>query len=251
MRAPIRLVVAAMLTLFSISVVSILLTHRATDEAEILSTMRSIQRNVSDATVERTDTFLLEAGEEAQLAVRLLESGTIEKGAGLEDYFAGVLQTSPELSGIFYGTESGEFLFVNRTDEVSPNGFRTKAITVDAGSRVVDLTFHDEDFRFRTSQLNVEDTYDPRVRPWYGAAVAAAGEMIITDPYVFFSSQEPGVTAALPVLGSDGEVQGVVRVDVSLTQLSDFLVELRLGKNGSAFIVNRTGEVIAPSATAA
>ena len=130
MRAPIRLVVAAMLTLFSISVVSILLTHRATDEAEILSTMRSIQRNVSDATVERTDTFLLEAGEEAQLAVRLLESGTIEKGAGLEDYFAGVLQTSPELSGIFYGTESGEFLFVNRTDEVSPNGFRTKAITV-------------------------------------------------------------------------------------------------------------------------
>ena len=244
-RVSIRLILGAMLALFSISEIGILLTQRATTEGEIISGMRSILDNVSGSTLERTDSFLQEAQNDAALTVQLLESGTVSPDDGLEGLFGGILRNSPELSGIFYGTASGEFLFVNRSDEVGRNGFRTKSITVDDGSRIVDLTFRDADFQAMTSRLDPEDTYDPRTRPWYEAAADSSGDLTLTDPYVFFSSQEPGVTAALPVRGEDGDIQGVVGVDVSLSQLSEFLVDLRLGDNGSAFIVNRGGEVIA------
>ncbi len=234
-----------MLALFSVSVGGILWTQRATTESEIISEMRSILANVSDGTLARTESFLTEAQSDAALAAYLIESGTLESGPELEDYFAGILRNSPDLSGIFYGTENGEFLFVDRSDVAGPSGFRTKTITVDDETRLVQLSFRDSALQLHTTTVDPEDTYDPRSRPWYTAAVAAGGDPVITDPYVFFTSQEPGVTAAFPVFNTDGDVQGVVGVDVSLRQLSEFLGNLRLGGSGTAFIVNRSGEVIA------
>ncbi len=244
-RFPIRLVVAAMLGLFAVSVIGILWTHRVTTESEVIGGMRSILANVSDGTVARSDAFLREIQDDVALTSQLLESGTLEFGPQLEDYFGSVLRNSPNASGIFYGTADGEFLFVNRDDQGGPAGFRTKTISLEDGARIVDLVFRDADFEIQSSAVDPEDTYDPTVRPWYSAAVAAGGDLVITDPYVFYTSQEPGVTTALPVFDLEGDIAGVVGVDVSLSQLSSFLRELRLGPSGTAFIVNRSGEVIA------
>ncbi|MEM6578393.1 MAG: ATP-binding protein, partial [Pseudomonadota bacterium] len=66
-----------------------------------------------------------------------------------------------------------------------------------------------------------------------------------TDPYIFFTAQSPGITAATPVLGAQDRVQGVVGVDIEIAELSGFLSQLRVGQNGAAFILNRNGDVIA------
>ena len=245
MRVPIRLLVVVMLGLFAASVVAILWRHRATTESEIVSGMRAILTNVSDVTLTRSESFLADAQGDAQLAVLLMESGTLSWETELEDYFGRVLQDSPSASGMFYGSESGDFLFVDRTDELGPAGYRTKKISVSGGQRAVDLTFRNAEFDVQEMRVDPEDTFDPRTRPWYAEAVAAGGQPIVTDPYVFFTRQEPGVTAAVSVLDPDGNVQGVVGVDISLIQLSEFLGELRLGDNGLAFIVTKSGGVIA------
>ncbi|MEL6376980.1 MAG: ATP-binding protein, partial [Pseudomonadota bacterium] len=88
------------------------------------------------------------------------------------------------------------------------------------------------------------DRYDPRERPWYKAAKEQRSS-IWTDPYIFFTSQSPGITAATPVISRTALVQGVVGVDIEINELSNFLSQLRVGKSGAAFILNRNGDVIA------
>jgi signal transduction histidine kinase/CheY-like chemotaxis protein len=65
--------------------------------------------------------------------------------------------------------------------------------------------------------------YDPRVRPWYKAAVSA-GKPIWTQAYVFASSGELGVTYAEPVFNANGELWGVLGVDLTLGALSQTLL---------------------------
>jgi len=60
--------------------------------------------------------------------------------------------------------------------------------------------------------------YDPRTRPWYvvGAAVAAP---VWTNPYAFYTTQDPGITFTLPVRDASG-LRGVTAVDFLLDDLT-------------------------------
>lgn len=60
--------------------------------------------------------------------------------------------------------------------------------------------------------------YDPRVRPWYAAA-AAAPEATWTEPYTFYTTQDPGITFALPVRDAAG-LRGVAALDFLLDDLT-------------------------------
>ena len=62
---------------------------------------------------------------------------------------------------------------------------------------------------------------------------------------MFFTSQKPGITSASPVYDPDGELLGVFGVDIEIDEISDFLSKLKIGKNGKAFIVSKSGDVIA------
>ena len=68
---------------------------------------------------------------------------------------------------------------------------------------------------------------------------------IWTDPYIFFTSQSPGITAASPVFAEEGGLQGVVGVDIEIDAISDFLSRLNIGESGAALILNQNGDVIA------
>jgi PAS domain S-box-containing protein len=100
------------------------------------------------------------------------------------------------------------------------------------------------EFAIVETRPDLADTYDPRVRPWYKSAQSER-DTVWTDPYIFFSSQTPGITIAAPVTAESGDLQGVIGVDIEISAISDFLSELRIGENGTALIVNRNGDVIA------
>ncbi len=85
---------------------------------------------------------------------------------------------------------------------------------------------------------------DPRERPWYLAALAAAGQVGWSDPYRFQSLKLPGVTAAIT-----WETQGEIRVlafDLLLGQILDFLGGLPLGSEGRAFLLDAGGGLYLP-----
>ena len=88
------------------------------------------------------------------------------------------------------------------------------------------------------------DDYDPRLRPWYGGAVST-GKLYWSDVYIFFTDQKPGVTVSLPIIADNGELRGVLGLDIDLEQLSAFLAGLQIGRSGRAMIIDEAGRLVA------
>src|SRR5690606_15733873 len=80
--------------------------------------------------------------------------------------------------------------------------------------------------------------YDPRTRPFYrlAAAAAAARRGVWTPPYVFEGQDVPGITYALP-LYRDGALRGVFTIDFDLARLSELARELRFSPRGRVVVL--------------
>ncbi|NJO21236.1 MAG: diguanylate cyclase, partial [Spirulinaceae cyanobacterium RM2_2_10] len=55
------------------------------------------------------------------------------------------------------------------------------------------------------------------------------------------------ITPSLPLYGADGELLGVLGVDLQLAQLGDFLQEQRFGHQGHVYVVEASGQLVASS----
>ena len=209
---------------------------------------RDIMQNIADLTMTQSRNHLQLAQGAAHLTKRLLASDVVGSGDrhqdALERYFLDQLSLYPHFAGIYVGMPNGDFFYVSRSDVHTPGGYRTKAITHPQGQKQTRLVWRDRTGAAVAESMDPEDTYDPRQRPWYIKALAT-GEIIWTDPYIFFTSQKPGITVAGPILRDGGMLQGIVGVDIEIDELSTFIGKLRIGKHGRAFLLNSNGDVVA------
>jgi adenylate cyclase len=90
--------------------------------------------------------------------------------------------------------------------------------------------------------------YDPRDRPWYKAAVKTR-QAVWSDIYLFVARPILGITASLPIYSESGNLRGVIAIDLTLSQIDDFLRQLKIAKTGQAFILEPSGEIVATSTT--
>jgi len=84
-----------------------------------------------------------------------------------------------------------------------------------------------------------DPAYDPRRRPWYTRARQAAG-VIYTEPYVFSSTQAPGITCGRKL--ADGG--GVFGVDITLERFAASLKRQQVSANGLMLLLDRAGRII-------
>ena len=159
------------------------------------------------------------------------------------------MQIYPSISYVYCGNEEGDFLgtgrlfpqdrsrvilqfsnpetnFIRRAFDFDPKGNRTQEI----------------------EPLN-KRPFDPRLRPWYKAA-KNTGSAVWSEIYLDFSTLLPTVTASLPIYDEvDGRFIGACATDFYLPQeLSNFMQTLQIGKTGTAFIIDRSGSLVATSA---
>ncbi|WP_282096792.1 ATP-binding protein [Epibacterium ulvae] len=194
--------------------------------------------------VGHTKRFLEPAREVVDQASRVLNSGlvgTTDRDT-MERYFFELLQTESSIAGINYGDEKGNFVYVMKSD--GPGPYRTKFITIEEGVRKTDFIWRTEDYEIVARDNDPLDPYDARTRPWYIKA-SALDTRIWTNPYIFFTSQQPGVTVAAPVVFEQEGLQGVVGVDIEISDISNFLSELQVSKSGAAVILHQDGSVLA------
>lgn len=227
-----------------VAVTIVVMSSYVTSERVLLDHARNLLSDVGINTIEHSKGFLSPASGAAELASRLAENQIVasDNWPLLEKLLFQQLQIAPQFAGVFYGDEYGNFVYVMRSE--SPGPFRSKIVTYDNGNRQTQLIWRTGDFGIVESRSDPTDTYDPRTRLWYEAAKAEVGS-IWTDPYIFFTSQTPGITIASPVTGDGGAVQGVIGVDIEISAISDFLAHLEIADNGAAVILNRNGDVIA------
>ncbi len=85
-------------------------------------------------------------------------------------------------------------------------------------------------------------TMDPRTRPWYLDA-KASGRLAITAPYISSSLKKQVVTIAEPVM-VDGQLHGVVAANLTIEQLTDAVLQLKVPGNGYGIMVHKNGLII-------
>jgi len=226
-----------------LAITIVVTTSYLTSEKAMLDHARNLLAEAGKNASEHSSGFLEPAHEAAELASRVIENGIVSSDdvTSFENYLFESLKTEPQLSGIYYGDETGKFIYVMRSD--GPGEYRTKIVQYEETVRSTQYIWRDTNFVTVHKAFDFEDTFDPRTRPWYKSANSTRAT-IWTDPYIFFSSQKPGISVAAPVLAGDS-LKGVIGVDIEISTISNFLSQLTISDHGSALILNENGDVIA------
>ncbi|HEX5804213.1 MAG TPA: response regulator, partial [Azospira sp.] len=158
------------------------------------------------------------------------------------EFFFPMIANHPEISSVIFAHESGREIlllltadgkWVNRLSDPERWGGQSWWITWSS-----ERTIEQVEMR--------EVNYDARTRPWFKAAMALDRPAAIawTAPYIFFTTKEPGITAASHWQGADGS-RFILAHDVKLLDLSHFTGQQKAGRNGIAAIVDDVGRVLA------
>lgn len=242
--------VVLLISIISVQILTIsgfLFSSYFTTQNALLDHARQLMLEVSRHAIDRSEQFLEPARVAADLTRRLADADilAVEDPLILERWFYEELRLYPWFSGIYFGGTDGSFVFVKRqpADAKDGSAFSTKIIRQDDGTRSVELIARSEEFSHLERRNDPQDRFDPRERPWFRLAQKDKA-LQWTDPYIFFTSQQPAVSATVGLYDKAG-FQGAIGVDIEIGQLSSFLSGLKIGKDGSAFILNRNGDVIA------
>ncbi len=185
--------------------------------------------------------YLSPATQAALIARDMVARNALYDGqAAIEGFAASMLNQVPNLEGFYVGTGDGDFTMVRRnpaggTDTKlvvnRPDARQVSSVHLDAAGQVVDRT------------TNPQDDFDPRERVWYQGALKTGG-VYWSSPYIFFTTQAPGITAAIRLKQPD-RADRVFGVDITLEALSGFLSSLQIGRTGRTAIIDSAGGVIA------
>jgi len=96
------------------------------------------------------------------------------------------------------------------------------------------------------SEAWIESDYDPRTRPWHVGAMALVSDEAVhwTEPYIFFSTKEPGITASVRLSNGSGGASYVLALDNSLIDLSRITSSMKVGERGRMSLLTPDGRIV-------
>lgn len=193
----------------------------------------------------------LESYLEASVQVNRINAEAIRLGIldvddpdALTQQFWQQIRTFPTLEYIYFGhQERGGYAGVGRSKTEWPNIEETENYV--AG----DFLIYETDSQGnRQALISRDPDYDPRRRDWYKDAVEDQG-MGWSEIYSFFPDPILGISATLPIYGSDGNLLGIVGSDLVLSGIQEFLANLNVLETGQTFLIERDGQLISSSHT--
>ena len=181
-------------------------------------------------------------------------SGAVEDGGVTHPavpFMIDTLANDTALYSLYFGYDNGDFLQViaarhdPRILKVHKAPAETwmivRAISGQGEERQQSWTFLDQGGSVIGEAKDGQPTYDPRQRGWYKPAMDSADQPILSAPYLFNSLQQPGITASrrLP------RQTGVFGVDITLSDLNDFVGAQRVSTNGGVALLDGQSRVLA------
>lgn len=85
--------------------------------------------------------------------------------------------------------------------------------------------------------------YDPTTRPWFKKAMESKGKVVFTDPYKDIATGKMSVSIARTV-EKDGQVIGVISMDIDFSRLSKSTSEIKVGDHGYAVLLDTNGTLL-------
>lgn len=168
---------------------------------------------------------------------------------------ADILASSEIVSAVYAGYPSGDFVLLRKVRSSgtlqfpeAPDGTRYLLQTITRGRQGVpgEWRFYNAEMTLLEQRTVPGYNYDPRTRPWYRAARGSTSTEL-SAPYLFFTTQETGITLSRRAANATADTGAVYGIDVTVTDLSLQLAELRQTPNTRIAIVNRNQQVLADS----
>jgi signal transduction histidine kinase/CheY-like chemotaxis protein len=152
-----------------------------------------------------------------------------------------LLERGPDLSSIVVARESGRELLLMRTSE---NRFLNRLTDPQVHGKTARLLTWDDDSKLQKEETLALD-YDARSRPWFKGAMALASDEDIhwTEPFIFRSSLEPGLSAVVRFTAPDG-ARYAMSSDIKLTDLSRLTRGIVAGRSGFTAVLTADGKVL-------
>jgi PAS domain S-box-containing protein len=97
----------------------------------------------------------------------------------------------------------------------------------------------------RSHERQQPTRYDPRERPWYILAKANPDKVMETDAYPSVTTNDVNIGVVKALVDDKGYCFGVVGVDVTLVNLTDYLLNSNIIASGKLVLIDRDGIVLA------
>ncbi|OYQ63494.1 hypothetical protein B9G53_16720 [Pseudanabaena sp. SR411] len=213
-------------------------------EKAVQKLTRELCENLNDRVEEKINAYLSESVWVNQATAIALSNGAVNPN-NLEQVQRDIFNKVKELNTqniLFFGNENGtmvgiehrnnsKFLLRIREDNNNPN--RPTYELNNNGSR---------------GKVIANEIYDHRTRPWYIAA-KQSGKAIWSSIFVSTTDGELSTTRATPIYTSEGNLQGVVGINVSLKQISQYILETRPTDQWHVFVVESNGRLVASTSS--
>ena len=168
----------------------------------------------------------------------------IETPALFEQTAFALTRMTPDVPRIYLGSFRGDYLSVET--------FAQDAVSVvevgerkpgDPGRQLFRAEYPGDR---RQPEPSGPDRYEPRIRPWYQAAMVQKGRTF-TPAAISAADRQLRITLAQPVYGNDGGALGVFALDLPLKHLGEMLRGMRISAHGAVFLVDEQGLLVASS----
>ncbi len=160
------------------------------------------------------------------------------------NYYIPYIEKHPHISSILYANNIGdEFLLLN-LDSIWQNRQTIKGSSKEMP--VITRWKKEENSRLTLKEQFRGKHYDPRTRPWFrGLDSLKSGEIFMTDPYKFFTTNNPGIT--ISIKWKDKEKKNLTHYlayDILLTDISLFTTGLSKTPNQKIFVLSEDNRLI-------
>ncbi|MGY5450320.1 HD domain-containing phosphohydrolase [Agarivorans sp. MS3-6] len=155
------------------------------------------------------------------------------------------LSQQRSLSAVYMGYADGDFYLVRPLNTEAKRGVvNAPEGAVVLVTKVVDgissYDFFDEQLKPLVDLVSREYQLDPRERPWYQLAMEQS-DLVATDPYVFYTTKEVGVTFA----HANNDRDMVVGADITLASVSKSLNNNLISRSSQLVMFDEDYSVIA------
>lgn len=250
---PIKVSIAGVVVLCMVALAAAILTigWRGASEALVQTSMRAVG-DAATLVNERARRML----EPNQATLRQLADSSLTEATTTAQRLERLRMLADELSSntlvtaIYVGYASGDFFLVRPLDVAQVRArfaappkanFLVQAVTTEpSGQRRGEWLYFTANLQLLERRPQPDYQFDPRERPWFLGA-QRANKAALTEPYVFFSTRQVGVTLSQESLNR----KAIFGVDLVLDDLSNSLSDMGVTPSSELALVSDRGEVLA------
>lgn len=89
-----------------------------------------------------------------------------------------------------------------------------------------------------------DDSWNPKTRGWYKAAISNKGQIVYNTPYLDDMTQKVCATFSIAARDPKGKVLGVCGIDLILDDISQYLSTIKLSEHTNVFMIDADGNYI-------